>query len=149
MLYSDLAEYMDTIYADVFDTGVVLGVAEDLRGPKAGPIRCNMVKDPMDGVVRLHFTKWGEKYWEVILPFNALEAINTGEKCFIRVSSGYEYLVPVDVILPFIRERIFILGCESLKGDEFTAHEYFEEGIMVLMENIKHDYWESPFNRKL
>lgn len=149
MLYSDLAEYMDTIYADVFDTGVVLGVAEDLRGPKAGPIRCNMVKDPMDNVVRLHITKWGEKHWEVILPFNALEAINTGEKCFIRVSSGYEYLVPVDVILPFIRERVFILGCESLKGDEFTTQEYFEEGIMVLMENIKHDYWESPFNRKL
>lgn len=104
MLYSDLAEYMDMVYGNVFDTGIVLGVAEDLRGPKAGPIRCNMVKDPVDG---LHFTKWGEKHWEVILPFNALEAINTGEKCFIRVSEGYEYLVPVDVILPFIRERVW------------------------------------------
>lgn len=139
MLYTDLAEYMDRIYGDLFDTGIVLGVAEDLRGPKAGPIRCNLVKDTTDNVARLHFTKWGEKHWEVILPFSALEAINTDEECFIRVSNGYEYLVPVDVILPFIRERIFILGCESLKGDEFTPHEYFEEGIKMLMENLKHD----------
>lgn len=147
MLYTDLAEYMDMIYCNSCHTGIVLGVAEDLQCPKAGPIRCNMVKDPMDNVVRFHITKWGEKHWEVILPFNASEAINTGEKCFIRVSNGYEYLVPVDVILPFIRERIFILGCESLKGDgPFTTQEYFDE---VLMENLKHDYWESPFNRKL
>lgn len=106
-----------------------------------------MVKDPTDNVVRFHITKWGENYWEAILPFNALESIHTDEKCFIRVSNGHEYLVPVDVILPFIRERVFILGCESLKGDE--TQEYFDVGIMVLLENIKHDYWESPFNRKL
>lgn len=150
MLYSNLAEYMDMVYANVFDTGIALDVAEDLQYPKAGPIRCNLVKDPTDNVARLHFTKWGEKSWEVILPFNALEAIPTDEKCFIRVSGGYEYLVPVDVILPFIRERILILGCESLKGDEpFTTQEYFDEGIMILMENLKHDYWESPFNRKM
>lgn len=30
MLYSDLAEYMDMIYGDIFDTSIVLGVAEDL-----------------------------------------------------------------------------------------------------------------------
>ena len=136
MLYSDLAEYMDMVYSDIFDTGIVLGVAEDLRSPKAGPIRCNLVKDPTDNIVRLHITKWGEKYWEVILPFNALEAIPTDEKCFIRVSRGYEYLVPVDVILPFIRERIFLMGRETP----------YEDG---LMKNLKNDYWESPFNRKL
>ena len=74
------------IYADTFDTGIVLGVAEDLRSPKVGPIRCNLVKDPTDNIVRLHITKWGEKYWEVILPFNALEAIPTDEKwCFGRL----------------------------------------------------------------
>ena len=136
MLYSDLAEYMDMVYSDIFDTGIVLGVAEDLRSPKAGPIRCNLVKDPTDNIVCLHITKWGEKYWEVILPFNALEAIPTDEKCFIRVSRGYEYLVPVDVILPFIRERIFLMGRETP----------YEDG---LMKNLKNDYWESPFNRKL
>lgn len=148
MLYTDLAEYMDLVYANISDTGIVLCVAEHLRSPKAGPIRCNLVKDPMDNVVRLHITKWGEKYWEVILPFSALEGLNTDEECFIRVSDGYEYLVSVDVILPFIRERVFILGYKnSLECS--TPHEYFEEGINMLMENLKHDYWESPFNRKM
>lgn len=148
MLYTDLAEYMDAIYANPFDTGIVIGVAQDLLCPKAGFIRCNMVKDPTDNVVRLHFTKWGEKYWEVILPFNALEAINTGEKCFIRVSNGYEYLVPAETIVSFVKERIRILGYKN-SLECFTPHEYFEEGIMLLMENLKHDYWESPFNRKM
>lgn len=148
MLYTRLAEYMDMVYANVFDSRIALNVAEDLQNPKAGPIRCNMVRDPTDNIVRLHFTKWGEKYWEVILPFSALEAITTDEKCFIRVSGGYEYLVPVDVILPFIRERIHILGYKN-SLECFTPHEYFEEGITLLMENLKHDYWESPFNRKM
>lgn len=148
MLYSDLAEYMDMTYANPCDTGIVLGVAEDLRDPKAGPIRCNMVKDPTDNVVRLHITKWGEKYWEVILPFSALETLSTDEKCFIRVNPGYEYLVPTDTIVGFVKERIRILGYKhSLEC--FTPQEYFEEGIWVLMENIKRDYWESPFNRKM
>lgn len=141
MLYSDLAEYMDTIYANLYDTGIVLGVAEDLKDPKVGPIRCNLVKDPTDNVVRLHITYWGEKYWEVILPFSALEAINTGEKCFIRVSNGHEYLVPTETIVGFVKERIRIYSLEC-----FTPHEYFER---LLMENLKHDYWESPFNRKM
>lgn len=148
MLYTDLAEYMDTIYANVYDTGIVLGVAEDLRSPKAGPIRCNLVKDPTDNVARLHITYWGEKYWEVILPFNALEAINTDEKCFIRVNPGYEYLVPTQTIVGFVKERIRILGYKN-SLECFTPHECFEEGIMLLMENLKHDYWESPFNRKM
>lgn len=148
MLYTDLAQYMDSVYANISDTGVVLGVAEDLRDPKAGPIRCNMVKDPTDNAVRLHITKWGEKHWEVILPFNALEAINTVEKCFIRVSRGYEYLVPTETIVGFVKERIRILGHKN-SFECFTPHEYFEECIMLLMENLKHDYWESPFNRKM
>lgn len=148
MLYSDLAEYMDAIYANPCDTGIVLGVAEDLRNPKAGPIRCNLVKDPTDNVVRLHITKWDEKHWEVILPFSALQTITTDEKCFIRVSEGYEYLVPTETIVGFVRERIRILVPKN-SLECFTPHEHFEEGIMLLMENIKHDYLESPFNRKM
>lgn len=148
MLYSDLAEYMDMTYANPCDTGVVLGVVENLRDPKAGPIRCNLVKDPTDNVARLHITKWGEKHWEVILPFSALESVSTDEKCFIRVSRGYEYLVPTETIVGFVRERIRILGCKN-SLEAFAPHEYFEEGIMLLMENLKHDYWESPFNRKM
>lgn len=148
MLYTDLAEYMDRIYGDLFDTGIVLGVAEELRSPKAGPIRCNLVKDPMDNVARLHFTKWGEKHWEVILSFSALEAINTDEECFIRVSNGYEYFVPTETIIGFVKERLRILGCKN-SLECFTPHEHFEEGIKMLMENLKHDYWESPFNRKM